>query len=259
MKKVILRDELNTFNMYEENIEFNKEIIMKRISEINTLIEDEKNGVQRYPKKNIEVIQSMKETIYLLQRENLLSIYSAGYPLSLFKEQYLKTLDIMLSIWDQRGGYINFIDMYSISVLLGLKESQEKLILLFEKTYYNSKFKINDFLIDFLFYPNANVTKYPSEFLIKKPYSTLKDVIEWAYIDKEKAIERLKSYLKDKWFNELKKQDLICETHKLNSSNHYGYWSFESGALVKILGLNDSILKEQKYYPYDLVHYDGKE
>ena len=33
----------------------------------------------------------------------------------------------------------------------------------------------------------------------------------------------------------------------------FGYWSFESGALVKILGLDDSSLKEVQYYPYDML------
>ncbi|WP_367575897.1 PoNe immunity protein domain-containing protein [Neisseria leonii] len=32
------------------------------------------------------------------------------------------------------------------------------------------------------------------------------------------------------------------ETHKSPHGVHRGYWSFESGALVKILGLDDSIL-----------------
>ena len=36
----------------------------------------------------------------------------------------------------------------------------------------------------------------------------------------------------------------------------FGYWSFESGALVKILGLDDSSLKEVQYYPYDMVHWN---
>ncbi|WP_373843810.1 PoNe immunity protein domain-containing protein, partial [Bacteroides heparinolyticus] len=34
-----------------------------------------------------------------------------------------------------------------------------------------------------------------------------------------------------------------------------GYWSFESGALVKILGLDDSDWQDLSYYPYDMVHY----
>jgi hypothetical protein len=36
----------------------------------------------------------------------------------------------------------------------------------------------------------------------------------------------------------------------------FGYWSFENGALVKILGLDDSSLKEVQYYLYDMVHWN---
>ena len=36
---------------------------------------------------------------------------------------------------------------------------------------------------------------------------------------------------------------------------YYGYWSFEAGAIAKILNLDDSNLKNVPYYPYDLVHY----
>ncbi|WP_404479111.1 PoNe immunity protein domain-containing protein [Sphingobacterium sp. ML3W] len=35
-----------------------------------------------------------------------------------------------------------------------------------------------------------------------------------------------------------------------------GYWSFESGTLVKILSLDDGSCKELQYYPYDLVHWE---
>ncbi|WP_367268550.1 PoNe immunity protein domain-containing protein [uncultured Pedobacter sp.] len=34
-----------------------------------------------------------------------------------------------------------------------------------------------------------------------------------------------------------------------------GCWSFESGALIKILGLDGNRLKEQQYYHYDAVHW----
>ncbi|WP_366770662.1 PoNe immunity protein domain-containing protein [Sphingobacterium sp.] len=29
----------------------------------------------------------------------------------------------------------------------------------------------------------------------------------------------------------------------------------KSGALVKILGLDDNSLKEQQYYPYEMIHW----
>jgi len=43
--------------------------------------------------------------------------------------------------------------------------------------------------------------------------------------------------------------------HKSDNNIYYGYWSFEAGAVVKILRLDDTELKGVKYYPYDLVHY----
>jgi hypothetical protein len=34
-----------------------------------------------------------------------------------------------------------------------------------------------------------------------------------------------------------------------------GYWSFESGAIARILQLDDSTLANTPYYPYDMAHY----
>lgn len=60
-----------------------------------------------------------------------------------------------------------------------------------------------------------------------------------------------KAEIKD-WYNE----DCGCyETHKSKQNIYYGYWSFEAGAIAKILNLDDSRLKDVPYYPYDLVHY----
>jgi len=36
---------------------------------------------------------------------------------------------------------------------------------------------------------------------------------------------------------------------------YYGFWSFDTAALAKILGLDDSALKNNNHYPYDLAHY----
>src|SRR5699024_11761468 len=36
---------------------------------------------------------------------------------------------------------------------------------------------------------------------------------------------------------------------------YVGFWSFESAALAKILGLDDTSLKDNNHYPYDLDHY----
>ena len=41
--------------------------------------------------------------------------------------------------------------------------------------------------------------------------------------------------------------------HKANIDNYCGYWSFESGAICKIMGLTPEDFKDMDYFPYDLV------
>ena len=74
-------------------------------------------------------------------------------------------------------------------------------------------------------------------------------------IMKELVKERDKSdllakYLKADWYN---KEYECYEAHKSSQNIYYGYWSFEAGAIAKILNLDDSNLKNMPYYPYDLV------
>lgn len=72
--------------------------------------------------------------------------------------------------------------------------------------------------------------------------------------DSENKAKNLKDILK-KWY--VFHQDAYWyDTHKLKNDTYCGYWSFELGAIAKILQLNDKELKEQQYYPYDLVHFN---
>ena len=84
-----------------------------------------------------------------------------------------------------------------------------------------------------------------------KVYDCLKQISEK---DREIACEELKEYLLEKWY-EIHRECAWYDSHKSNKNVYYGYWSFEAGAIAKILNLNDSSLKDVPYYPYDLVHY----
>ena len=97
----------------------------------------------------------------------------------------------------------------------------------------------------------TNSVLYPS------PYQFVVDVVELAKQSKTEAVKRLEKYLKKEWYRG--HSDLSWYNDHKYGINHDGYWSFESGALVKVLGLDDSILKGQPYYPYDMVHWaDGQ-
>jgi hypothetical protein len=54
----------------------------------------------------------------------------------------------------------------------------------------------------------------------------------------------------------LHKTELWYGTH-LKDKGYSGYWAWEVAAVVKILGLDDLIFKDNPYYPYDMVHWNG--
>lgn len=89
-----------------------------------------------------------------------------------------------------------------------------------------------------------------TEFEFNGIYDCLKPILDHK---EDKHCELLKDYLQEKWY-EIHRDCAWYDSHKLGKSTYYGYWSFEAGAIAKILNLNDSSLKNVPYYPYDLVH-----
>lgn len=82
------------------------------------------------------------------------------------------------------------------------------------------------------------------------PHDKLTDIVA----DKENCVDKLKEYLEKYWY--VGHKDMVWyDIHKAKEKLYYGYWSFEAGAIAKILNLDDSSLKDVPYYPYDLVHY----
>ena len=71
---------------------------------------------------------------------------------------------------------------------------------------------------------------------------------------KKKQLKNKKEYLEKYWYVGHKNMGWY-DIHKAKEKLYYGYWSFEAGAIAKILNLDDSNLKNVPYYPYDLVHY----
>ncbi|WP_424411672.1 PoNe immunity protein domain-containing protein [Pasteurella sp. PK-2025] len=166
-----------------------------------------------------------------------------------FKKAFFKETDSFLASWKLSYGYVQIIRFLSIAIMLNAdKKIVDKIIEMVKKA--NPK----DFLIDALVSYYDKDWSINESFTFPKPYIFIKEIFELAKSDKSKASFKLKYYLDNLWYKGHKDCGWY-DMHKINKSNYIGYWSFESGALVKILGLDDSILKDQQYYPYDLVHY----
>ena len=230
-----LRDNLNTEIRY-------KELIRKKTPFVEEdLHEYQCTGTTWDSKQEL----SHFDIILRNAHQILISKYSAGYPVLELIPDYLQGVQFIKKGWNADAGYVTMLWYLSIGVMLEChKELQQLSILLRE---HSVKDKLFSFLVN-------NTQDYASEKLLwTTPYAGLIEVIEFAKTNKEKAVERLQKYLKKEWY----KGHSDCgwyNDHKSKWGIHFGYWSFESGALVKILGLDDSSLQGLPYYPYDMVH-----
>lgn len=147
--------------------------------------------------------------------------------------------------------YNLILDGVSLGILLDVNDEYfNKLVELIRKS------DLNDYLIDFLLSKKVNWDKQAKDFKFPEPYLSLEQVISLATSgEKEKAVEKLKFYLDKEWYKGHSDTGWY-DNHKSKHDTYAGYWSWESGALVQVLGLDDSSLKDQQYYPYDMVHWN---
>lgn len=186
----------------------------------------------------------VRSKIHDLKLGILTAKYSRGDELSLLENEYLDLLDSWDEVWEPEY-YNENLRMISMGVLFEI----DKVYAIHIKEMLN-KSDISDWLFSFLL--NSWIgeqTDQCQQLLFPDVFSTLRKVVY-----EENKIELLKEYLLNDWYNE------ACgcyEAHKSRQNIYYGYWSFEAGAIAKLLNVDDSNLKDVLYYPYDLVKYSN--
>ena len=148
-------------------------------------------------------------------------LYSCGEELETIEEYYRKLLFYYGKMWDRKYGYIELIKVLSLAVLFEVDKADSSWI------------------------DNGTEFEFP------KVYDCLEEIIN---AKKSLACGLLKEYLQEKWYD-IHKECAWYNSHLSNKNIYCGYWSFEAGAIAKILKLDDSNLRDIQYYPYDLVHY----
>lgn len=261
-----LRDKLNTKERYQEIINKKEKYIKEDFSEIKSLEEDEKKGIQKYPKRNNEIIKSTKNNIINYYIDLLKAEYSIGFGKQEVSDLYKDYLNFFILTGEAKSSkdflygenptpyystdqYDILLFTFSLAILLNINDKHFKKLVKVRDIVHEPD-KLLDFMINYKLGGRAtsaemNANEY-------KSYSTIIDI---AINNKEEGIQALKQYLSKQWFKDYKRMGW-SESHKSKHNIHSGYWSFESGALVKILDLDDTILKNQQYYPYDMVHWE---
>ncbi len=222
----------------------------------NTFIEEELDDISFYKEQlssndlKKERIIPIKKQIAFKKIDIFYSKYSMGEDILSMQVEMKNTIGYFCQFWNSNTGYVQMVWMLSIVIMLEVEDKEfNKLVDLVKKD------NPNDYLIDFLInYRNNLWEKENTTFMFEKPYKSLSEVIDLSQTDKVKAVELLKQYLDKKWYKGHSDMGWY-DSHKESMLLYSGYWAWEVGAIVKILGLDDNILKNQKYYPYDMVHW----
>lgn len=201
-----------------------------------------------------EGVHSLFIALNVFYFNKLIAMYSAGRPLDEVKCFLPDVVDSMERsydslVHDSYDYYTETIWLSSIGVMLGVSQDLHARIEKLLKIYHDK-----DTLAHFLL--NAREIEtwqlHSSQFFIERPYSKLYSVITCS--EQDEAVRKLVTYLKKDWYP-LHDEAGWHDTHSIDDYVYRGYWSFESGAIVKILGLDDSSLKDVPYYPFEMVHY----
>jgi|SRR5690625_526798 len=240
----MVRDMLRSQKYYERYIENENQRINKFIRLVKQVINE----------KGEDDYGSIRGMNYLfgIYFSKLKALYSSGSSLEEVKLLLSEIIDIADKIWESEGNYVEMIYLLSIGNMVNIeKEEMDRLKQMIKED------GVEDYLIDFLIHaydPTWEIRTTSLNF--GYPYTLLYDIIHAE--TKEIALFQLKEYLEKEWYHGHDDMGWYDSHKKEDEAIYSGYWSFESGAIAKILGLDDSILKDTPYYPYDMVHYQDK-
>ncbi|MGQ7773943.1 MULTISPECIES: PoNi-like cognate immunity protein [unclassified Bacillus (in: firmicutes)] len=246
-----MRNQLCIEEKCKRGIEYHKEFIEENREEIKSLEEDEKNGIQRYPNDNKSIILENYLSNFIHEMNDIRAMYSLGEDISTMEAYFYNALDDLEQTGTNNVGYIYMLWMISLGILL---ETDKKNIERLKKIV--DKKNMNDAVIDFLLCASdIGYTNMTNRYYKDNPYAKTREMIELAQTDKKEASKRLQTYMEKEWFRDHYDYEWK-NAHK--EPGYVGYWSFETAALVKILELDDTNLKDNNHYPYDLAHYKNE-
>ena len=222
--------------------------LLKDAEYYNLFVEEEEKRIRKFQNaiNNNEVAERqiipVKTEIHNTSLGVIIAEYSMGKDIKELKTKFIELNDDWHTVYSE-GNYNKKLKMISLMVLFNVEINEEMIELL-------KNDKEQDWLINFLLkYLTGKSYDLECKLLFPKGISVLKEAVI-----SDNKIDCIKKYLEKHWYN----KDCGCyEAHKSKENVYYGYWSFEAGAVAKILGVDDSSLKDEQYYPYDLVHFEG--
>ena len=181
--------------------------------------------------------------------------FYAGYSLGLGMNELLPEVDLIIrNLIDTRKEMDRGYDDMEMIIYL---------IILFNRTEFLDEYKellikseYWDVYLENLIQILDPTWQISTEELCCPKYTNAVSVYEVVMLSKENkaaAVERLKRYLKKQWLHTMTEGPIT--KFDLKKGRYRGYWCVAAAALVKALKLDDTELKDCKYYPYDMAHF----
>lgn len=244
------RDKLFTEEQYRKQLAGYSKRCKQLESSIMEIINAEKEHIQLYSAPNSNVAYNKTVTLFGCKLNSFLTKYSVGEDMAKLKDDYNNLVKTLTNHWTITGMYVQMLWMLSIGIML---DTDEQNIRILSSMIDNEN--VNDALYDFLIkYRLTDWERCSDTVLFPVPYQSTLSIISSNNQSKELSIQKLEKYLKKEWYRG--HSDCAWHDDHKYGIRHDGYWSFESGALVKVLGLDDTSLKGLPYYPYDMVHWN---
>lgn len=248
-----MRDKLKNKEYFEKKYNFHLNSYKKEFEEIKKEFEELKD---KYPYDTIE--DALGGYYYGIFLSGFKTFY-AGYSIGMEVEG-LKSIGegLLYGLYKRCKwqDYLSFEDTRVVLIfiiILNIKtEYVGKFIKLIRKNELEDRYI--DHLINYIYEKEEIKSK---EILFKKREKTVMEVVDLAKQGKkDEATKILKKYLEKQWLNMQDDQCILDKRAHLKDI-YVGYWCIEAAALVKMYDLDDEILKECDYYPYELAHFEG--
>lgn len=187
-------------------------------------------------------IKLAKNMLVNMEYQIILLRYSRGDNLSDIRETMMQMIDLFEECIDQ-SEYFSVTKFLSLAILLNIDMSY---VLKCFKSI-NAKYR-SDWFISFIVCRYCNIEFDNNLKVLDNRFAVYKDIAAG-------NADELSVYLNKIWYGSFKDQPWY-DSHKAKGNAYKGYFCFEAGAIVKVLSLDDSNLKNCQYYPYGLVHFE---
>jgi hypothetical protein len=240
-----IRDKIKNRKHFEKLLSEEKEVIKQRNEIISKGNQNDTNSYIYYAIANNYM--------------NLIKItYSLGVNIKDLRETYIVSLQsFLLGFESDEPMYFDILNRVALGFLLDIPEENFKQLVDYVQRM-DEQAKPADWTPDLLlwFLLNSRLKEderqtYADKLAFPKLYKGLFKLTQIS--DAQEAKKALEDYI-GKWYN-LNKNAPWYNSH-LKKNCYRGYWAWEVAAVAKIMHIDDSDLKDNPYYPYDMVHWE---